>query len=180
MRTLATFAYFASVGHSLTLSETVATELTRGGGVFAAVLIAGFIYFSRGAMTRLGVLGVLGPQQMAQPELPPRGRPPADSNATSSRSTTQPWPYEYPPDTACLTVQDVMTGKRPVLKVNRDTDGGWQFLSGIKVSEQDTITVGLGEIFKLDNSMSSVADMAPGSYAVRESQYSSWRRQVFG
>jgi hypothetical protein len=174
MRTLGTVAYFASIGHSLMLPEALATALTRGGGVFAATLIAGFIYFGRGAMERLGVIG---PQQTVHPKLPARA---PDSTATGRRSTTQPWPYEIPPNTACLTVRDVMTAKRPILRVHRDTDGGWQFLPGIKVTEQDALTVGLGEIFKLDNSIASVADMAPGSDAVRESQYSPWRRQALG
>jgi len=90
---------------------------------------------------------------------------------------SDPWPFRSPPNEAVLTVGEILSGQKPILRVSHDSeDGMWQFLTGGPVSMQDAKLVGLSNIAKLDPTVFELADLPEGWIATRASVGEEWER----
>src|SRR5262245_12648235 len=89
------------------------------------------------------------------------------------------WPFADPPDTAVITLKRIIQGESPLRLVTHDEDdGGWQFLDGEHVFEDDAAIVGLGEMAQLDETILELADLRLGCYAWRAELGQPWSRGV--
>jgi predicted adenylyl cyclase CyaB len=87
------------------------------------------------------------------------------------------WPFDDPEETEVVTLERILRGESPLLLVTHDhEDGGWQFLDGEHVSEDDGVTVLLGEMIQFDPSLEPLADLPPGWYAWRTDPDEPWQR----
>ena len=87
------------------------------------------------------------------------------------------WPFEDPPNTATITVRQIVHGSDPILLVVRDADDcGWQFLSGGAFDVDDGMVVSLQSMLNRDPSLTEVADLAPGWQATRDRAHAPWQR----
>jgi len=90
------------------------------------------------------------------------------------------WPFSAPRNEAVITSKGIMDGSDHILFVTHDEeDGGWQFLSGESLSENDAAVVGLGQIAELDPTVFSLSDLPEGWTASRASVDASWHREEF-
>lgn len=86
------------------------------------------------------------------------------------------WPFHSPPNVATLTSRHVFQGE-PICYVYRDwEDGTWQFLPNRSTELGDAMLVCLKEVYKLDESIASLADLPPGWMAHRTSDKAQWQR----
>jgi hypothetical protein len=89
------------------------------------------------------------------------------------------WPFDSPPDAACVTVKAIVEGARPVLMATRDTDdGAWQFLTGDAFDKQEAMRVSLRSMVERDPTLRQLADMQPGWMAWRSHRDAPWTRQA--
>ncbi len=87
------------------------------------------------------------------------------------------WRFADPPETVVLTLERILQGVAPLLLVTHDAeDGGWQFLDGEQVFEQDGTTVLLGEMIQFDGSLENLADLPRGWHAWRVSPGAPWQQ----
>src|SRR4051795_3595191 len=87
------------------------------------------------------------------------------------------WPFDDPEDTEVICLVRILSGACPLLLVTHDEDdGGWQFLDGEHVFEEDAAIVRLGEMVQFDPSLRELANLPAGSYAWRASQDRPWSR----
>ena len=87
------------------------------------------------------------------------------------------WKFLDPPNVAVFTHRQIMKGEEWIAYVSHDDDDGcWQFLGPGNAREEDASTVGLKEIFDLDNSIGELADLPEGWHAWREAPSEPWRR----
>lgn len=88
----------------------------------------------------------------------------------------QPWPFDQPPDCACITLKSIVDKKVPILLITHDfEDDGWQFLSLEDVKPEDALVVSMQFIVQLDASVLDLAHILPGWRAWRKSTKSKWR-----
>lgn len=89
------------------------------------------------------------------------------------------WPFDSPPNVACLTVQSIMDGTKPILLVTRDADDGmWQFLTGDVVNTAEAMVVSLRSMVLRDSTLLHLADVQPGWTAWRKDRGSPWERRA--
>jgi len=87
------------------------------------------------------------------------------------------WPFDDPENLAVITLDRIMDGSHPILHVTHDADdGGWQFLDGGDVAEENALVVALRSVAELDSTIRELADLPVGWYAVREAVGSPWQR----
>jgi hypothetical protein len=90
---------------------------------------------------------------------------------------TPPWPFTDSEETEVVTLNRIVRGESPILLVSHDADdGGWQFVDGGQVFEQDGEVVLLGEIAQLDPTVLDLADLPTGWHAWREGPGQPWRK----
>jgi hypothetical protein len=88
------------------------------------------------------------------------------------------WPFADPENLATFTVEDVLTGTKPILYVSHDvSDGGWQFLTGEDLSESTPKLVCLADVVGLEPAIRELADLRLGWYAEREAPGAPWQRR---
>ena len=85
------------------------------------------------------------------------------------------WPFLYDPMSAVLSLKRVFFDGQPILYVCHDSDGGYQFLDGGDVSEEDAAVVALKEVLALDPTIAEIACLPPGWRAYRERVEDPWR-----
>jgi hypothetical protein len=67
---------------------------------------------------------------------------------------SDPWPFKDPPSLAVITLKRILQTEQPIRYVSHDRDdGGWQFLDGGDVYDEDAIVVGLGTMLRLDSTV---------------------------
>ncbi|WP_081651605.1 hypothetical protein [Cupriavidus sp. WS] len=89
------------------------------------------------------------------------------------------WPFDSPPNVACLTVQSIVDGTKPILLVTRDQDDGmWQFLTGDVVNTAEAIAVSLKDMVLRDSTLLHLADVELGWMAWRDDRDAPWGRRV--
>ena len=87
------------------------------------------------------------------------------------------WQFADSPSTVVVTLERILRGESSLLLVTHDAeDGGWQFLDGEQVFEEDGTTVLLGEIVQFDRSLIDLADLPAGWNAWRDSPGQAWQR----
>ena len=80
------------------------------------------------------------------------------------------WPFDDSPNVAVITTRQVTEDNAPILLVSHDEeDGGWQFLPGGPVREENARVVALRRIWLLDPSVGQLADLPMGWQASRKS-----------
>lgn len=88
------------------------------------------------------------------------------------------WPFEDPPNVACVSCKQVFRLGKPILWVTHDDDdGGWQFLYGGPLTDEDAMVVGLKTVVKLDPSIVELADLPCGWTAERSAIGKPWKRR---
>jgi hypothetical protein len=91
---------------------------------------------------------------------------------------SDPWPFEDPPNLAVITSKRILDAEQPIRYVSHDLDdGGWQFLDGGNVDDEDAMVVGLGTIVRFDPTVRELADLPLGWYAWRNAVGEQWQRQ---
>jgi hypothetical protein len=89
----------------------------------------------------------------------------------------EPWPFEDPEDLATFTVNDVLSGAKPILDVSHDvSDGLWQFLTGEPVDLSEAKLVCLRDMVARDRGLTELADLPLGWRAVRAAAGKEWIR----
>ncbi|MGD1944362.1 MAG: hypothetical protein ACFB0G_23950 [Leptolyngbyaceae cyanobacterium] len=87
------------------------------------------------------------------------------------------WPFDSPENCAVITLAQIMEGSTPILYVTRDEDdGGWQFLDGGNVTEENAMVVSLRRIADYDPTIKQLANLPVGWYAVRSAIDKPWKR----
>ena len=87
---------------------------------------------------------------------------------------TNPWPFMYDPADPMISLKRVIAGGAPVKYVLHDPDGGFQFLDGEDITEDDAQILPLGDIIAHDPTLISVACLPQGFAAFRESVNEPW------
>jgi hypothetical protein len=87
------------------------------------------------------------------------------------------WPFDDPENVVTMTVRQITHGGQPILLVSHDADDGmWQFLTGEPVKMADAMLVSLREVYRIDPSISELADLPLGWTAERSAVGQPWRR----
>ena len=88
------------------------------------------------------------------------------------------WTFTDPPAMAVVTLRRISEQGYPILLVIHEADeGGWQFLDGEDVTEDDAIMVSLHHIIASDTSLRSLAALPPGWQAQRSDPDHPWQTQ---
>jgi len=85
--------------------------------------------------------------------------------------------FKEPENTAVFTTKFVIVDKKDITTVYHDKeDGAWQFMSEGHFDDFSTVAklVGLGQIVKIDSTLTQVADMPRGYFAHRKSKGEKW------
>jgi predicted adenylyl cyclase CyaB len=86
------------------------------------------------------------------------------------------WRFVDPQQTEVITLGRILRGESSVMLVTHDADdGGWQFLDGEHVFEDDGLVVCLGEMVQFDASLVELGDLPPGWYAWRTTPDQPWQ-----
>ncbi len=89
---------------------------------------------------------------------------------------TSDWRFADSQDTLVVTLERILRGDSFLVLVTHDAeDGGWQFLDGEHVFEEDGATVLLGEMVQFDPSLLELADLPAGWYAWRDAPDRHWQ-----
>jgi predicted adenylyl cyclase CyaB len=90
---------------------------------------------------------------------------------------TSDWRFADSQNTAVVTLERILRGASSILLVTHDAeDGGWQFLDGEHVFEEDGATVLLGEMVQFDPSLLELADLPVGWHVWRAAPNQPWQR----
>ena len=82
------------------------------------------------------------------------------------------FPFYDNPNTAVITCSHIIDKENPILYVCHDSnDGMCQFLCGLEHEIEDSKIISLKEMYKRDNSIIILKDMACGYYAQRKKRY---------
>ena len=93
------------------------------------------------------------------------------------KPTDNSWPFESPRNQAVITVEAIVSGEMPILRVVHEaSDGGWQFLTRGQVETHQAKVVSLASIAGLDPTVLELVDLREGWYAERQSVSSEWKR----
>ena len=87
-----------------------------------------------------------------------------------------PWPFDQPPNAACLTCDAVLNGAPILLVTHYDDDNAWAFLDGEPIDPEDALTALMEELLTLHPDLAAIADLPPGWTAYREDALSPWER----
>jgi hypothetical protein len=66
---------------------------------------------------------------------------------------------------------------KPILMVEHDAEGDWQFLTGELVAQEDIMIVALDQVVKRDPTVNQLFDMIAGEMATREHIGGKWMRE---
>ena len=90
---------------------------------------------------------------------------------------TPDWPFADPENAATYTLDRILRGEAPILRVRHDCDdGAWQFLDGGDVDVASAKIVSLRAMVELDPSLRELADLPKGWGAERDAPGLPWRR----
>jgi hypothetical protein len=87
------------------------------------------------------------------------------------------WPFHDGRNRAVFTTRPVLEEKLPILIVNHDEDGDWQFLYGTTNRPKNGRIVSLERIFEWDRTLAEVADLPEGWTASRTAIGAAWTRK---
>jgi hypothetical protein len=88
------------------------------------------------------------------------------------------WPFDQAPNVAAITTRQVIEDGLPILTVvHYADDDSWAFLCGTSNATEDGRVIGMGTAFKLDSTLSTIADLPPGWCAHRRAIGEPWIRE---
>jgi len=88
------------------------------------------------------------------------------------------WPFADPPNTTTISLRDIMEKWRPILFVQHDEGGCWQFTDGRDAPQpKDAVVLGLGCVLGLDSTIAELADLPHGWRAWRDDAHEPWQRE---
>ena len=91
--------------------------------------------------------------------------------------TTPDWPFPDAQDAEVIVLDRILQGDSVLKLVTHDEDdGGWQFLDGEHVLEDDGVTVFLAEMAQFDPTILELADLPLGWHARRAAPGEPWKR----
>jgi hypothetical protein len=94
---------------------------------------------------------------------------------------TKNWPFSDPPNAAVIVNKKIVDGGDWIAYVTHDLDDGmWQFHTSDSEppSEEDAMVASLGNVVRLDSSVSELADLPRGWHAWRVNRDAQWQRGV--
>ncbi|HWL08425.1 MAG TPA: DUF4262 domain-containing protein [Planctomicrobium sp.] len=91
-------------------------------------------------------------------------------------ATNSDWPFLEAKNLGVFTTRQVIEEGRPVLMVNHDRDGNWQFLCQTTNDTHDGRIVCLQEIIESNPSVTELSDLPMGWQVVRNSPEMPWKR----
>jgi hypothetical protein len=95
----------------------------------------------------------------------------------NSEASASQWPFDQAKNVAALTTHRVVHEKYPVLSVTHyNDDDSWAFTCGTTTETEDAMFVSMESIVSIDPTLRSIADLAPGWSAYRDSIGGSWNR----
>lgn len=87
------------------------------------------------------------------------------------------WPFDQEPETAALTTRQVLEEQEPIRQVvHYSDDHSWAFTHGASDEKAEFRIVHMSHLFKLDESLRSIADLPPGWSAWRDARTDDWER----
>lgn len=87
------------------------------------------------------------------------------------------WPFDQARNVAAITTRQVLEQGCPIRQVvHYGDDHSWAFLCGTTEETDDYRVIHMGEVLKLDESLTSIADLPPGWSAWRDSNDAPWQR----
>lgn len=100
------------------------------------------------------------------------------SKAAPSKPKKKPargrWPFADDPSLAVISLKRILKQGHPILYVIHDHEGGWQFLDGGDVTQEDAAVVGLGTMIAHDPTLVETAALPRGFSAFRQSPDAPW------
>jgi hypothetical protein len=98
--------------------------------------------------------------------------------ALGSKSMSDVWPFDQPPNCAVITLRRIADGG-PILFVSHDKDDdGWQFLDGDSVGMDEALVVSLKSMLERDPTLRELADLPAGWIATRQFRADPWQRST--
>jgi hypothetical protein len=86
--------------------------------------------------------------------------------------------WNDPLDPVVVTVAEVASGERPVLRVVHEPGhGGWQFFDGRPIGDRQPVIMPKADVLELDPTLSGLVDLPTGWLAHRTSRDSEWIRR---
>lgn len=86
------------------------------------------------------------------------------------------FPFRDKKNTATISCRHIMKDGKPILYVSHDADDGmWQFLCGCEHVTEDAMIVALEEIYRLDKTVSDIANLPYGHIAERDTKKNKWK-----
>lgn len=92
-----------------------------------------------------------------------------------SKKTMEVFPFNENPNTAVFTCQHIINKEKPITYVFHDNEGEWQFLCDESHGLGDAKMTSLYNMYKLDNSISQLTNLAYGEQAERANKDSEWK-----
>ncbi len=93
-------------------------------------------------------------------------------------ASRMPWPFDQPPDAACITCRAVLEGAPVLVVTHYEDDHSWAFLDGQVHDAADAVVVAMASVFDIHPNLGEVADLLPGWSATRENSSEEWSRQA--
>lgn len=87
------------------------------------------------------------------------------------------WAFPVGPETRVITTKRIVMEDRPITYVVHEPDGGWQFLDGDDVTEEDGTMVHMDHLVGAHPRLREVADLPRGWEAEYEPPDGAWVRQ---
>lgn len=88
------------------------------------------------------------------------------------------WPFDQAPNVAAITTRQVLQDGLPILSVvHYSEDHSWAFVCGTSNAVEDGRVIGMGTALKIDPTLASIADLAPGWHASRAAVGQPWTRR---
>ncbi len=87
------------------------------------------------------------------------------------------WAFDQTPDTAAISSTHIFKNSLPILLITHyEDDHSWGFQSGLEVTMEDVMVVGMKEIVTIDPTVVEVANLEPGWSAQRTAVGAEWVR----
>jgi len=93
------------------------------------------------------------------------------------RGLGDPWPFAEPPQSHVITTRHIAQEGQPILFVHHESDAGiWRFLDGARPSNDELMTIPLGDLAGLDPTIRDLAKLQSGWQAWRASNRDPWHK----
>ena len=88
------------------------------------------------------------------------------------------WDFPAPENAGCFSLKKIVFEDKPVLHVNHDKDGDWQFLGLEDADETDIALVHVSHLLDKDSTLTEISDLPRGWHAWREEIGGKWTKEI--